>query len=303
MLPSIRRFRADCRILIQSPLCRHVTVAVFLGIVVIEAIILLPSYWRRESEFLTQLERESVQAAGVLLSAEAVSGLSIGAQVPLKNILAAHDVVGIAILDQEGRILKQAGEPVGLTHAVIERSATRRLRSPDGNRYEIYLPAETTHFPVGLALRLDSTWVAPELAAFTIRILGLVLLISVFVTVVTMLVLGQRLIFPMLRLREGLGAAKSLPITAQLQVPRANRDDEFGDVVRDFNAMMRQIAESGHQARSLAKFPSENPNPVLRVGPNIRESLSHVSLDSLARKRQSLQDEQLLELIQLLIVV
>ncbi len=242
------------------------TVAVFLGIVVIEAIILLPSYWRRESEFLTRLEHEGIQAATVVLSSGAISSQSSGAGVPLKGVLAVADIAGIAVLDQDGRILEAAGEPVGLAHTVTDRQAGHRLRSLDGNRYEIYLPADLTPFPVGLALRLDSTWVAPELVAFTFRILGLVLLISVFVTVVTMLVLGQRLIFPMLRLREGLEAAKSDPVTAQLPVPRANRKDEFGDVVRDFNAMLRKIAESSWKSRSLAKFPSENPNPVLRVG-------------------------------------
>ncbi len=242
------------------------TVAVFLGIVVIEAIILLPSYWRRESEFLTRLEHEGIQAATVVLSSDTVVSRPPGTGVPLKSVLAVANVVGIAVLDQDGRILDAAGEPVGLTHTVTDRQASRRLRSSEGNRYEIYLPADLTPFPVGLALRLDSTWVAPELAAFTFRIFGLVLLISVFVTVVTMLVLGQRLIFPMLRLREGLEAAKSDPVAAQLPVPRANRKDEFGDVVRDFNEMLRKIAESIHQSRSLAKFPSENPNPVLRIG-------------------------------------
>ena len=242
------------------------TVAVFLGIVVIEAIILLPSYWRRESEFLTRLEHEGIQAATVLLSAAAVDGRSPGSGFPLKGVLDVGGVAGIAILDRDGRIVDAAGESVGLARTVTDRSAVHRLRSSDGNRYELYMPAEQTPFSVGLALRLDSSWVAPELVAFTFRILGLVLLISVFVTVVTMLVLGQRLIFPMLRLREGLDAAKSDPVAAQLPVPRANRKDEFGDVVRDFNAMLRKIDESSRQTRSLAKFPSENPNPVLRIG-------------------------------------
>ena len=242
------------------------TVAVFLGIVVIEAIILLPSYWRRESEFLTRLEHEGIQAATVVLSAADVTGQPPVAGVPLKGVLAVADIVGIAVLDRDGQILDAAGEPVGLARTVTDRSTIHRLRSPDGNRYEIFLPADQTPFPVGVAPRLDSAWVAPELVAFTIRILGLVLLISVFVTVVTMLVLGQRLIFPMLRLREGLEAAKSDPLAAQLPVPRTNRKDEFGDVVRDFNAMLRTIAESNRKTRSLAKFPSENPNPILRIG-------------------------------------
>jgi PAS domain S-box-containing protein len=265
-LPSIRQLRTDFRALIRSPLCHRMTVAVFQGIVVIEAIILLPSYWRRESEFLARLEHEGTQAATVLLSAATSSESYSGTALPLEGVIDVADITGVAVLDRHGRVIDSAGEAVGLIEKITDRSTIHRSRSSDGSRYEIFIPAKRTDVPLGFALKLDSSWVAPQLVAFTIRIVGLVLLISVFVTVVTMLVLGQRLIFPMLRLREGLEAARSDPVAAQLPVPRVNRKDEFGDVVRDFNAMLRTIDESSRQTRSLAKFPSENPNPVLRIG-------------------------------------
>ena len=46
--------------IIKSPICQRLALAVFLGIIVIEAIILLPSYLRRESGLLAELEFELV---------------------------------------------------------------------------------------------------------------------------------------------------------------------------------------------------------------------------------------------------
>lgn len=194
----IRRFWNDCRVFTRSPLCRHVTIAVFLGIVVIEAIILLPSYWSREAEFLDRLEHEGIQAAVVSLAAPATPHAG------LTSALAAPHVAGIATLSPSGHVLDAVGESIGLAGSGLAGSDGRRLRSSDGGRYEIVLPATKAGLPVGLALRMDSSWVAPELMAFTIRIAGLVLLISVFVNVVTMVLVGKRLIIPMIRLREGL---------------------------------------------------------------------------------------------------
>lgn len=96
-----------------------------------------------------------------------------------------------------------------------------------------------------LAIRHDSSGIKPELYAFTGRIASLVLLISAFVTVVTMVVLGVTVITPILRLRDDLIAAdyatgkQQGPI--ELYSQKVQRSDELGEVMKAFNHMFEHI--------------------------------------------------------------
>lgn len=262
-----------------SPICRRLALAVFLGILTIEAIILLPSYLRRESDLVAEMER-----VGFRLASAAVKAFSHTMDFPVNrsgspepdndmivhrrmmiNTLAETDLVeGVALFNRDGSIAHRRGAPFSMLSLRIGVKSVVRARSRDGNVYEIHWPAAATGLSHGIALRLDTSTISGELQAYTVRIIGLIVVIAVFTTFVTMIAAGYLLIFPMLELKERLKTVGT-NTKERLTLRSINRKDEFGEVIRQMNGMFDRIDTSVEEIESLAKFPSENRNPVLRL--------------------------------------
>ena len=93
--------------------------------------------------------------------------------------------------------------------------------------------------------RLDAEWIQPQLSAFVLRITGLVLLISAFVTAGTMIVLDRVLLSRLLFLRNHMKATEGdleQPEPAFIPLPRVH--DELDDVMGAFNDMLGRQAEA-----------------------------------------------------------
>lgn len=264
--------------LVKSPICRRLALAVFLGIMVIEAVILLPSYLRRESDLLASLERDGYRIASTTISAlgqgmympgrsgirDAHVDMEIHRQMMVEALEANDAIEGVVLLHEDGSVAHRRGKPFSMLSLRLDATSVARARSADGRVYEIHWPAAASGLSHGIALRLDSSTVAERLWAYTLRIGGLVLVIALFTTLVTMIAAGYLLIFPMLELKErlksvGAGAGERLPVRS------INRRDEFGEVIGQVNSMLERIEKSMGQVESIAKFPSENRNPVLRL--------------------------------------
>ena len=272
MSPLLRHARQ----IVLSPICRRLALVVFLGIVLIEAVILLPSYLQRESGLLAELERNGFRIASTAVKALG-SGMDISAHGKrdhaadllvhrrmMANTLLANDLVrGVALIDQFGAITQKRGEPFALL-SLSGGEQVAKARSTDGNVYEIYWPTSHDGLSHGVALRLDSSTIQPSLRAYTLRIIGLVLVIALFTTLVTMIAAGYLLIFPMLKLKEKLNQVGN-STKERLTVGAVNKNDEFGEVIGQLNLMLDRIDDSVAEVESIAKFPLENRNPVMRL--------------------------------------
>jgi signal transduction histidine kinase/CheY-like chemotaxis protein len=263
--------------IVLSPICRRLALVVFLGIVLIEAVILLPSYLQRESRLLAELEQN-----GFRIASTAVNALGAGMdmnphdgrdheaekqahrRMMAKTLLANDLVRGVVLLDEMGSITQKRGEPFTLLAMPVGTDQISNARTSDGNAYEIHWPAKYTGLSHGVALRLDSSGIADLLTAYTLRIIGLVLVIAVFTTLVTMIAAGYLLIFPMLELKEKLKEVGN-NTKERLSTRRLNKNDEFGEVIGQLNLMFARIDDSVAEVESIAKFPLENRNPVMRL--------------------------------------
>jgi PAS domain S-box-containing protein len=251
---------------------------VFASIVVIEAIILIPSVYRREQELLQYLKNLSLAEARGMLRPRSLD-LDDPQQVfqQLQDLENNNAVVGGRLYGQDGAVIGEFGEPLSLSFADIQRGRVtqfdRRQRrydalwemSPLGDRYF-------------LVIRHDTATVHHEVYAFVWRIAGLVLIISVFVTVATMIVLDQLIISPVLRLRQDLLRAgetvRQDEISPEFESTANPRADELGDVSTAFQVMFQQISEAiaeRKQAEAALRISEEkfakafrsSPNPVL----------------------------------------
>jgi signal transduction histidine kinase len=253
MRDHLREYFQRIPYLFRARLSQKIVMAIFLSIVAIETIILIPSVYRREQELLDRLEEvSSSKVTGLFLAnpelnrnQEQLRSLLFSLpQLPDSNIL------GGSVYDVQGRLIAQFGEPPALQWPEIERFNERKARKLDRYTYRYdaewdisnYLSSET------IVLRHDARWVRTEYLWFIARIAGLVLIISIVVTISTIIVLDRLLIAPILALRQDLLTAGEVfkhnnPETHPPDFASVSmcRDDELGDVTRAFVSMVDQI--------------------------------------------------------------
>lgn len=234
-------------------LSRRIVFLIFVSVIVIETIILIPSYLKRESELLDQLNAiadAKVQMIFDMTPPDATAG-DVMRQV--LYLLKSEHISGGALYMEDGRRVGHFGETPELMFTDVKVSGVRGFKSPGGDRYDAaWSPADLKR-PFVLVLRQDSSAVRMELVRFIWRIAGLVVIISIFVTVGAWIALGPLVITPILRLREDLIKAGEV-ISHDGQTPKFksadfNRRDELGDVITAFNQMYHQISDAVNERK------------------------------------------------------
>ncbi|MBE9115342.1 adenylate/guanylate cyclase domain-containing protein [Lusitaniella coriacea LEGE 07157] len=234
--------------LFQARLSRYIVLWVFASIIVIEFIILIPSYFAEEKRQLEKLESISeatVDSIKTLTQQEEITSNNVKAQ--LEQIVYQSKVIrGIAIYTTDGKLIQTLGESPQLSFSDLRNSDMLHKRNSKGNRYDVgwsntMLPGDWI-----LIIRHDASEVQTKLNFFILRIAVLVLIISAFVTSVTMIVLGATVIVPILRLRDNLqtaGYTLSQDRTdCELHTISEQRKDELGEVMRAFQEMFDRVS-------------------------------------------------------------
>ncbi|MEE9139263.1 MAG: PAS-domain containing protein [Alphaproteobacteria bacterium] len=232
------------RSLARCRLCWRVTLAVFVSIFVIEGVILIPSYHNYERDLLARLEQVGRATARSLFRLTPPQATVREILLSAENLIAGSSLKGGALYHVNGRFIGTFGEAPDLTYGESGHGTPLPLRSAEGTRYEVVWNAEEIGAEYVVVGRLDSSWVAPELRRFVLRIAGLVMLVATFVTVVTMMILGLTVLAPILHLRQNLLAAAGDPADSQRFMVPSDRDDELGDVLESFNRMLGQVSSS-----------------------------------------------------------
>lgn len=239
---------------LQSRLSQRIALSVFGSIVAIEAIILVPSVYRREQELLTQLADQSSASLMSIMAMVEASAVEPSPQQLLQQLTSLEElplIVGGSLYHkagpQAGQLIGQFGSAPGLTYAELEpgfqgQRFHRRLRrydsawvSPIADDYVIII----CH---------DTEAVRAAVVRFIGNISGLVLIISGVVTLATMIVLRPLLIKPILELRQDLlnAAPAALQSGGFPASPFASRfygrTDELGEVQQAFEQMFTHIS-------------------------------------------------------------
>jgi PAS domain S-box-containing protein len=257
---------------------------VFLSIVLIEAIILVPSVMRRERELLDYLRSLSAaQAEGVLSTKPDLNVANDAGVLKYLELLLANPVIlGGALYRQDGVLVGTFGEAPTLSL----RSALTPRRWHHSDRYERQTQRYDALWEMSplegryhLIIRHDATWVGREFYYFIGRISGLVLIISAFVTVATLIVLDRLVIAAILALRRDLQQAgqtlrhnqdaRSLIFESVPQNHR--RQDELGEVILTFEAMVNEVGEAiaeREQAEADLRLSEEKFSKAFYASPN-----------------------------------
>lgn len=232
---------------LNARLSKRIAYWVFLSIVLIEAVILVPSVLRRESELLNYLRSLSTAQALGRLDTDTLATLKDEMLVDyLQGIQTNQVILGGAIYDLDGTRVGSFGEVPQLTLAESKKTPGRYYRQQ--RRYDASWDMPPLRDRYVLIVRHDATWVQREFFAFIGRITGLVVIISVFVTGATLVVLRRLVIHPIMLLRQDLLTAGQAigddydPQTLVFKSLPYARADELGDVITTFEQMFGIIA-------------------------------------------------------------
>lgn len=235
---------------LNSHLSRRIVGKVFLSVIVIEVIIFIPSYFRRQQELLRQLEVTSetvvdslirVAEEGMTDEQELLASLELFSQDPL--------ITGVSFYHIDGTLVGTFGEvPELVFEDISQLSRGIQERSWQGDRYDVARVIRKMDMPYLLIVRHDSSSVQRELLLFTARIAGLVLLISIVVTGSTFFIIQQQVITPLLQLRddltlagEALSEGQPRPEFVSFNSLKAEQYDELGETIVSFSQMFDRV--------------------------------------------------------------
>ena len=226
--------------LLRSPLCRTVALTVFVSILIIETIVLVPSYLRHETDLLDRLEDAGMTAA--------IAAFGPRTHASERDLLLTGRLLnrsphfrGGTLFRADGTAIGSFGKAPSLTPA---DDGYRRQRSADGTSLDVLWTPDATGLPFTIAARLDAAWIGAELTAFVWRISGLVLILSLGVATATVLILGWQVLRPILQLRQGLLAARGDTAHAGRYALTYPKADEIGDIVASFNDLLKQVSSA-----------------------------------------------------------
>jgi serine phosphatase RsbU (regulator of sigma subunit) len=236
-----------------SRLSRRIALWVFFCVILIETLIFIPSYKNREKELLSQLK--DISTARVTLIMDIVKPDASDNEL-FRHILKLQDgkiVIGGVLYSTDGRKIGEFGEMPELTIADVQPAGMTFMLSKDGSRYDIACSPVELQRDYRLILRHDATSIDKGLFAFFLRIAGLVVIISLVVTVGTWLTLRWMVVNPILNLRQDLiGAGEALSNdqrAPEFYSATVQRDDELGEVIGAFRQMYRRISDAINRRR------------------------------------------------------
>jgi len=235
-IPNTRFLLRDIWATLSSPVTRSIALWVLASILVIELAILVPSVLARRAELVAALDARNRYAA------EAALRRSSGN--PLETISSLPEVRGVSLLDRRGSVLGSAGEPPprGVEPAALE--APRVV----GNRVMVAWPIDAGEASATALVALDAEGIDRRLLEFGGRVIGLVLIISVFVTGVTMAIVGTRVLRPLTTITRAVHEARR---TGKRETVDPRQPGEFSDLVANYNATINEQKQAERRGERL----------------------------------------------------
>ncbi|MEM9771679.1 MAG: adenylate/guanylate cyclase domain-containing protein [Cyanobacteria bacterium P01_D01_bin.73] len=269
----------------RAKLSKKIAIGVFTSIVLVELGIFVPSFWGEKQERIDQvaeLSETAMDALGIGEDGEEamdeVERMQGDPEIVVKleeNLEANPNLLGIKIYSLDGQVLGSLGEAPSLTWQPEWASKQPSDQVQEGDRRFIYeLSSGWSRLDIAwpsaedqpyiVVMRHDFTRSQKSLRWFAARIAGLVLIISVFVTGVTMVVVYWTTVGPVLTLRRDLEKVATSLANPE-KAPNAlccstDRNDELGDVQRAFNTMYQKI----HQEIASRRQAEQQSDELLR---------------------------------------
>lgn len=214
-------------------LCRQVTGAVFLAILIVEGAILVFSVNSFERDRLLEVEREGLAVVRAWLQISGESPLTLNKMAPM--IGNGSILLSAEVLDEKGREIASLSQ-----YSIL---------APQMESFEVQWTKEELGYPLIVRAKLDKTEIPEQINDFIWRIVGLVLLISFFVTAVTMVILELLMLSPIRHLRDRMNKASIDLSNPEKYKINQMRRDELGDVALSYNDLLHRLSAAFSEIR------------------------------------------------------
>jgi len=226
---------------LKSPIFWRITAGVFASILLIEAALLIFSWFTERGRLLARLDESLITVTSVLDDTNPVPQLD---QLILnKNSLPNFQITGYIFESPTG--LQHIG---GQTHGLdaVVNAQTPSFYSSANETYASYVTRDLGNGRVDkLWLCVDTSSISAYMVSYIWRILGMVLLISAFVTCACLILFTPLLIKPLQRLNSLLVRGEMHGIrTAAAEQKDLARRDELGSVFRSFEHLRNELISS-----------------------------------------------------------
>lgn len=234
--------------LLNARLSRSIAIWVFSSLIFVEVIILIPSVYQRQNELLQQLPTiSSSKIAWMIETYPYNSDAELLQQLSHLHHL-NPEILGGAVYSQTGKLIGQFGEAPAISFSQAIQGKSLYLRQNQGDRYDVACNTLVLKNKYLVIIRHDASSIYADIYAYILRIAGLVLIISIFVTSTTLFVVGKTVIVPILKLRLDLIEAGKAIVNnkpaPQFYSQLIQRNDELGDVIDTFKTMFNQIYQA-----------------------------------------------------------
>jgi len=226
---------------LRSPIFWRITAGVFASILLIETALLIFSWYSERDRKLSRLD-DSVNAITSLIDRTD--------PVPQLNKLIEHKSA-----DSNYQIIGYVyNSPTGLQYvggqsATLEKDVSAALPTLYSSEHKTYSIYKSTTVPGAgddeLLLKIDAAWISVYMQRYIWRILGMIVLISLFVTGACLIFIHPLLIKPLQRLDRLLVDAEQEGIhSTNAEKKDLLRRDEIGSVFRSFNHWRNELITS-----------------------------------------------------------
>ncbi len=209
----------------KSQLSRQLSLWVLVGIFGIEVVIFFPSAYRRKEEQLSMID---MTATATLHTIEQLKLTELEFAKTLPNLKQDAPLLGGILYRNDGSIVQQFGTEIKLSFQEATENQTN-LQYTSPWRYETARSVQLQNQIYYVVLSHDSSSVLADLISFSWRILGLVVLISLSVSLLMMAIINSQLIYPILQLQSdilrsgnAIAQSQSSPKFASLRYQQQN---------------------------------------------------------------------------------
>ncbi|MEM9809318.1 MAG: adenylate/guanylate cyclase domain-containing protein [Cyanobacteria bacterium P01_D01_bin.56] len=245
--------------------------SIFLSLVAIEFVIFIPAYFQRRADKLRELEVVSEEVLLTLKANVMQDMLSTQLLASTQASLSPDTIIlGAALYNDQGQLMDAFGEEPELVAPVGRLDDIQRLLTTGRTRYDVAWPSRQFQDRYVLVIRHDATSVKRYMVRYSIGIFFIVVLISAFLTLVTIVLLGRMIIHPLLLLRDDLCQAAKVvhqPDLAEFKSLDHSWRGELGEVIQAFASMFGQISQEvqeRQQAETALRSEQEKTEALLR---------------------------------------
>ncbi|PIW26482.1 MAG: hypothetical protein COW30_14740 [Rhodospirillales bacterium CG15_BIG_FIL_POST_REV_8_21_14_020_66_15] len=274
-----------------------IALAVLVSLVAVEALILVPSYFRLERDLL--LRQEAVGRATIVATFRTQSHASTRDLVTFGRLLVRDKAIagGTFYTHANQKIVGFGTEPDIVPMAT--KSTDDISRTPDGRWLDVVWRGADTRLPWTIAARMDTSWISGELDRFALINIGLVALISVFVCGATMVLLRTILLRRIGVLHGWLSRLNFDTDAPAENFPRSLTNDEFDQMARtlqlqvdrakaNFREIRREREDVNHANLRLEALIAERTKD-LRAAKAVADLSNHAKTEFLAHMSHELR--------------